>query len=69
MSLSMIALLVFMYSIFIMPFTKSAQKRTDEEAFLKEITQIKTEENKRDNKTIKERLKEIQELLKEDLIT
>ena len=31
MSLSMIALLVFMYCVFIMPFTKSAQKRADEE--------------------------------------
>lgn len=41
----------------------------DEEAFLKEITQIKTDENKSENNDIKDRLKKLKELLEEDLIT
>lgn len=41
----------------------------DEEAFLKEITQIKTDEYKSENNDIKDRLKKLRELLEEDLIT
>jgi hypothetical protein len=40
-----------------------------EEAFLKEITQIKTDENKSEKNDIKDRLKKLKELLEEDLIT